>query len=168
MTGRPSDYSEEIALLICDRLADGESLRAICKDENMPARTSVFKWLSIHASFADQYAHAREAQADALFEDILEIADDSSLDTKIVGEDEREVCNTEFVQRAKLRVDARKWMASKLAPKKYGDRVVQEHTGPNGGPIETRDVSALADLPREQRQAVREALRGVLDGTSDR
>lgn len=166
--GRPSDYTEELALVICERIAEGESLRAICRDDDMPSRTSVFKWLIAHKGFADQYTRAREAQADALFEDILEIADDKSQDVKIVGEDEREVCNTEFVQRARLRVDARKWMAGKLAPKKYGEKVIQEHTGADGGPIQTKDVSDLAGLPKEQRQAVREALKGVLGSTSER
>lgn len=168
MTGRPSDYTEELALVICERIAEGESLRAICRGDDMPSRSSVFKWLIEHKAFSDQYTRAREAQADALFEDILEIADDKSQDVKIVGEDEREVCNTEFVQRARLRVDARKWMAGKLAPKKYGEKVIQEHTGADGGPIQTKDVSDLAGLPKEQRQAVREALKGVLGSTSER
>lgn len=168
MTGRPSDYTEELALVICERIAEGESLRAICRDDDMPARSSVFKWLIEHKAFSDQYARAREAQADALFEDILEIADDKSQDVRVVGEDEREVCNTEFVQRARLRVDARKWMAGKLAPKKYGEKVIQEHTGANGGPIETRDVSDVGKLPREQRAAIRQALKGALDGASER
>lgn len=130
--GRPSEYTEAVALQICERLADGESLRAICRDEHMPGRSTVFQWLAANKSFADQYAHAREAQADALFEDILEIADDNSGDVKVVGDDEREVCNTEFVQRARLRVDARKWMASKLAPKKYGEKLDLSHGGDVG------------------------------------
>jgi hypothetical protein len=132
-----SEFSQAIADVILERIAEGESLRRICRDDDMPARSTVFKWLAdpANASFVDQYARAREAQAEALFEDILEIADDSSGDVKIVGEDEREVCNTEFVARAKLRVDARKWMAGKLAPKKYGDKITQEHTGPDGAAL---------------------------------
>lgn len=137
MTGRPSDYTSELADLILDRIAEGESLRAICRDDEMPNRATVFRWLASDAAFSDQYARAREAQAEALFEDMLEIADDSSRDTKLVGRDgeEREVCDTEFVQRAKLRVDTRKWMAGKLAPKKYGEKVALEHSGPNGSTL---------------------------------
>lgn len=127
---RPSEFSQTVADAICERLAEGESLRTICSDDALPARSTVFKWLATADGFADQYARAREAQAEALFEDMLEIADDSSHDVKLVGREgeEREVCDTEFVARAKLRVDTRKWMASKLAPKKYGDRIMQEHS----------------------------------------
>lgn len=124
--GRPSGYSAEIADRICERIADGESLRAICSDEDMPSTSSVCKWLSLHNEFAEQYARAREAQADALFDDILIIADDGSNDfmerkSADGGVDGwRE--NGEALRRSALRVDARKWMAGKLAPKKYGDR----------------------------------------------
>lgn len=123
--GRPSEFTQEIADAICERIAEGESLRTICRDDEMPNRSTVFRWLAARPEFSDQYARAREAQAEALFEDMLEIADDASGDTKIVGRDgeEREVCDTEFVQRSKLRIDTRKWMAGKLAPKKYGEKL---------------------------------------------
>lgn len=135
--GRPSEYSEEVALAVCARIADGESLRSVCRDEAMPAKSTIFKWLSQQQAFADQYARAMEARADAMFEDILEIADDSSGDRKVVGRDgeEREVCDTEFVQRARLRVDARKWMLGKMSPKKYGDKVALVGGGPDDAPL---------------------------------
>lgn len=131
MTGRPSEFSQRVADVICNRLADGESLRTICADDAMPHRATVFRWLAADEAFRDQYAAAREAQAETLFEEMLEIADDSSGDVKLVGKDgeEREVCDGEFVQRSKLRVDTRKWMASKLAPKKYGDQIEHKHSG---------------------------------------
>lgn len=116
--GRPSDYSDEIAAIICERLADGESLRKICLDENMPSRSAVFKWLATNDEFAGQYAHARDAQADTLADEIIDIADDGSND--FMGEDEK--YNGDAIARSKLRVDARKWVASKLKPKKYGER----------------------------------------------
>lgn len=108
MSGRLSVYSEELADTICERISSGESLNAICKDEGMPNKATVLRWLGReeHSAFRDQYARAREAQADALFDEMLEIADDSAED----------------VQRSRLKFDARKWMASKLQPKKYGDR----------------------------------------------
>lgn len=119
--GRPSSFTQEIADLICERLADGESLRSICSGENMPSRTTVFRWLPENQTFRDQYARAREAQADLLADEILEIADDSAGDKiKLHG---IEVLNSEYVQRSRLRIDARKWIASKLAPKKYGDKL---------------------------------------------
>lgn len=134
MTGRPSTFSQELADVICDGLVEGKSLRRICAGEGMPSASTVCRWLGNSAAFREQYARAREAQADALFDEILDIADDSRNDVKIVGREgeEYEVCNTEFVQRARLRVDARKWMASKLQPKKYGDKVDLNHGGEVG------------------------------------
>ena len=125
MTGRPSDYSEEKAAIICARITEGESLRSICRDEDMPSTVSVFRWLDKHESFRNQYARARSAQADTLFEQILEIADEGRNDwmEKHGQDDAGWQLNGEHVQRSRLRVDARKWAASKLAPKKYGEKL---------------------------------------------
>ncbi|RVH87752.1 hypothetical protein CN204_04265 [Sinorhizobium meliloti] len=119
--GRPSDFTQEIADTICERIADGESLRSICNGEDMPNKATVFRWLAVHDVFRDQYARARETQADALFDDVLAIADqyDSASDA----------INPDLIQRAKLRIDTRKWMAGKLRPKKYGDKIDVEHSG---------------------------------------
>lgn len=114
----PRPYEPAIGDEICDRLVDGESLRKICLSEHMPAASTVFKWLIESEKFAEQYARAREAQADTLADEILDIADDGSND--YMGEDE--TYNGDAVQRSKLRVDARRWIAAKLKPKKYGDR----------------------------------------------
>lgn len=129
--GRPSDYTAETASIICDRLAKGESLRAICRDDDMPAASSVFLWLNKHPEFTEQYARAREAQADFYAEEIIEISDDGTNDwmarrseaEKGAGIESGWVLNGEHVQRSRLRVDARKWFASKVAPKKYGDKL---------------------------------------------
>lgn len=123
--GRPSTYSDEVAATICERIAEGESLRSICRDETMPPLRTVFDWLTSNEGFSQHYAIARETQADTLADEIVGIADDTSGDA----------------QRDRLRVDARKWVASKLKPRRYGDRVHAEHSGPDGGPIETRDTS---------------------------
>lgn len=126
-------FSQEVADRICERIADGESLRAICADEGMPGKTTVFRWLGDDAAFRDQYARAREAQADAIFDDILEIADDARNDWMVRaggGDDDPGLAfNTEHVQRSKLRIEARKWMAGKLRPKVYGDKLDVEHSG---------------------------------------
>lgn len=119
--GRPSKFTNKLADQICERLADGESLRRICASDDMPSKSMVFRWLDAHKSFRDQYARAREAQADALADEILDIADESSADT-YTDENGNERTNHEVVARSKLRVDARKWIASKLKPKVYGDR----------------------------------------------
>lgn len=142
MTGRPSTFTADIAATICERIAEGESLVQICRDANMPHRSTVFDWLARDKEFADRYARAREAQADAIFEGILDIADDGRNDWMAANSDDEEAwkLNGEHVQRSKLRVDARKWIAARLAPKKYGDRVTQELTGADGGPLTVQVV----------------------------
>ncbi|HHJ4382382.1 TPA: DNA packaging protein [Citrobacter freundii] len=120
--GRPTDYLPEVGEDICNLLMLDESLRSICKRPGMPAIRTVMYWLQRHDDFMQQYARAREVQAELLAEEIIEIADDSAGDV-IVDEDGREQTNHERVARSRLRVDARKWYASKLAPKRYGDRV---------------------------------------------
>jgi hypothetical protein len=130
--GRPSDYTLETATIICNRLADGESLRAICVDDDMPNKSTVFRWLIVNDIFRDQYARAREAQAEHLVDEILEISDDGTNDwmerrtaslRRAPGVDSGWVLNGEHVQRSRLRIDARKWFASKVAPKKYGEKI---------------------------------------------
>lgn len=136
--GRPSDYTPELAADICGRIADGQSLRAICRAEDMPASSTVFVWLQQHADFTEQYARAREAQADALADDILEISDDARndwMDREIKGGGTERVVDQEHIGRSRLRVDARKWLASKLKPKKYGEKLSTELTGADGGPV---------------------------------
>jgi hypothetical protein len=123
--GRPTDYSPDITVLICERLGLGESLREICRDEAMPDKSTVMRWLSRHQEFRDQYACAREAQADYYAEEIIEIADDGSNDwmERKRGEETVEVENHEVIGRSRLRVDTRKWLMARMAPKKYGDKL---------------------------------------------
>lgn len=122
--GRPSTYSVKVADAICERLADGESLRAICRDDAMPSKATVFKWLGQQPKFADQYARAREDQAESLADEIVSISDESEVVAKYDGEDVTLAMDSTAIARNRLRVDARKWVASKLKPKKYGDRQV--------------------------------------------
>lgn len=131
---RVTTFTQEVADLICEALAEGHSLRSICAADDMPAKSTVFKWLSEQPAFSDQYAHAREAQADCLFDDILEIADDGRNDSYVDDEGNRKT-DTDVIQRSKLRIDARKWMASKLRPKVYGDKVDLNHGGQDGNPV---------------------------------
>lgn len=134
----PSKKTPENITEILTRLSLGESLRSICKDEHLPSITVFMEYLAADKELADQYARARERQADYLAEEIIEIADDSSRDV-VATEDEdgnvTERVNHEHINRSRLRVDARKWYASKLAPKKYGDRQEIEHTGKDGTPL---------------------------------
>jgi hypothetical protein len=150
--GRPTDFTEEIAELICERLASGESLRAICRDADMPNIRAVMRWLSKNPEFRQQYALAREVQAEFHLDEIVEIADDGTNDYMAIRDSEGEITgwreNGEYIQRSRLRVDARKWAASKLAPKKYGDKQVHEHGGPDGGPI-TLEALIIASLKKD-------------------
>jgi hypothetical protein len=120
--------SADVKASICRRISEGESLRQIIQDDGMPASSTVFKWLSEDQAFSEQYARARELQADAIFDDILAIADDGHNDwmKRNHGEDESWVENGEAMRRSQLRIDARKWMAGKLQPKKYGDKVTTD------------------------------------------
>jgi hypothetical protein len=105
--GRPSEFNAELGDRICERLADGESLRAVCRSEDMPDKVTVFRWLRTYEDFRNQYARAKDESADALADDILDIADEKLEDP----------------QSRRVRIDARKWIASKLKPKKYGDKL---------------------------------------------
>lgn len=134
--GRPSAFSQEIADAICTAIAAGNSLRAICERPDMPAISMVMRWLADddRAEFREQYARAREAQADTLAEQMLQIADDGTNDTQVDDEGNVRI-DHDHIARSRLRVDTRKWLASKLAPKKYGDKITNEHTGEGGGAI---------------------------------
>ncbi len=145
--GRPSIYTPELATAICTHIADGKSLRAIAALDGMPAQSTIMLWLDgTRPDFSEQYARAREAQADKLAEEILAIADDGRSDTYLDAEG-NEKTDSEVIQRSKLRVEARKWLASKMAPKKYGDKVTQEHTGADGGAIQIASTVTFVRPP---------------------
>jgi hypothetical protein len=128
-------YTRDTADAICARLAAGESLRAICATKGMPPRSTVRGWAVDDVDgFAARYARARELGFEEIAEQTIEIADDITRDT-IEGPDGRRLPDSEWISRSRLRVDARKWLLSKMLPKVYGDRVTQEHTGEGGGPI---------------------------------
>lgn len=139
---RPSDYTPELATKICLLIIDGHSLRKICERDDMPDKATVFRWLADpeKKEFCDQYARAREVWAEDQAEEIIEIADDTAGDTIDEG-DGKTRTNHENVQRSRLRVDTRKWLMSRMFPKKYGDRSVTELQGKDGGPIETKELS---------------------------
>jgi hypothetical protein len=137
--GRPTDFTQALADLICSELAAGVSLRTVCAGEDMPCMRTVFYWLRTQPLFLHQYARAKEESADALVEDILDIADNGTNDWMEQHDEDGAAVgwrfNGEALQRSKLRVDTRKWIAARLKPKKYGDRLSTEVTGADGGPI---------------------------------
>lgn len=146
MSGRPSDYTPEIAAIICGRLANGESLREVCADEGFPDKSTVFRWLAARDEFRDQYARAREVQVEHWADEIVEIADDGTndwIERQNSDGSTYEAVNSDHINRSRLRVDARKWLMSKLAPKKYGDKITQEVTGAGGGPVQLQRVERV-------------------------
>jgi hypothetical protein len=121
-TGRPTDYTPELGDKICAGISKRISLVRICEsDEAMPEVRSVYRWLREHPEFCQNYMRAREDQADYIADELIEITDDSALEPA----DKR------------IRVDARKWLASKYKPKVYGDKIMTEHSGTIG----TTDLS---------------------------
>ncbi len=139
--GRRTDYCPETAVILCTRLVEGESLRSICRDPQMPGISTVFQWLHAQPIFAEHYAHAREAQADTYADEIIDIADDGAGDWIIDADGNRRVDN-DAIQRSRLRVDARKWIASKLRSKRYGEKVEQTHVGDKDRPIVVSPIDA--------------------------
>lgn len=108
-------FSQEIFDEICVRIAEGESLRKICKDDKMPSLVTVWKWLNNSEELTKQYARAREEQAETFVDEIQEISD-AKIPLDAFGK-----IDNGAVNQARLRVDSRKWIASKLKPKKFGD-----------------------------------------------
>lgn len=123
--GRPSDFTQDLADKICEELAEGKSLRTVCLADDMPGKATVFRWLRTNEDFRDQYTRAKQEAADALADEILDIADDGSNDYMTVkfGDEEREVLNHEALQRSRLRVDTRKFLMAKMKPKVYGEKL---------------------------------------------
>lgn len=137
--GRPTTYNEKVAAKIVQRMCDGESLKSICRDDNMPHMSTVLLWKSKHPEFSDQYESAMRARAQHLFDELLEIADNSANDT-FVDDNGSERTNTEVVARSRLKVDTRKWALSKMMPKLYGDKVEQIVSNPEGESFRTQST----------------------------
>lgn len=140
--GRPSIYSQELANEIFDRMGIGESLREICRTEGMPNRATILRWRNENEDFSAQYARAREAQIEALADDIIDISDSGANDWMARNDPDNPgwLANGEHLARSRLRFDARRWLASKIMPKVYGDKITQEHVGPGGGPLKVEDA----------------------------
>lgn len=104
--GRPSTYTEEITKEICKRLIVGQSLTKICEDPEMPGISTIYDWFDKYPEFSERYAKAKEDQAETLIDGLLAIADEE-----------------EDVNRARLKIETRKWIAAKMRPKRYGERI---------------------------------------------
>lgn len=144
--GAPTKKTPGLIDRICEGLAIGKSSRAMCLEVGI-SQPSLWKWLDEDEEFSKRYARAKELGVDYIAEDTIEIADDGSNDwmerndSKNPGYD----FNGEHVQRSRLRVDARKWYLSKIAPKKYGDKVINEHQGNPDQPIQQTITVSFVD-----------------------
>lgn len=148
MPGRPPISPEKLSEVL-EQIAEGKSVRGICSAENMPSERSIYAYLAASDEFSQQYARAREAQMDRYAEEILEISDDSTndyMEKKNKDGSTYEAFDAEHVQRSRLRVDSRKWLMSKLAPKKYGEKV--QIGGDAENPIRIEAVKRVIVDPR--------------------
>lgn len=129
--GRPTIYSEDLTETICERIALGSTLREICRDEAMPDRVTIYRWLERYDSFRNRYARACEFRAENWADELIEISDDGSNDWMAKLDREGRptgfyALNKEAVMRSKLRVETRQWMMERAAPKKYGAKVLPD------------------------------------------
>lgn len=131
----PLLYSPQLAQQVLDLLAEGKSLRAISEMPGMPSRPTVYMWIDQDTDgFADRYARARDTGLDAVADEVLAIADAPVPSTESGATDSGAVADK------RVRFDARRWYLSKLAPKRYGDKVTTELTGADGGPVQAQVI----------------------------
>lgn len=147
-TGRPTVYTEALGDYICNELVSGRSLRSICTDDGVPPVGTVLRWLAqdLHVGFREQYAKARELQADALFDETLQIADTPVIGRKVkIDKDgDEEVTEEDMIAHRRLQIDVRKWIAGKLRPKVYGEKTVL--AGDDSAPLNIVVTQEDADL----------------------
>jgi len=158
--GRPIKYDKEKVMdYICDALAtSSRGLGNIIKYgeeefKSFPTYSTIMQWLSDDEELSERYARAKEAQADYMADEMLDIADDGRNDwmkKHQANGESVDVVNNEVIQRSKLRIDARKWLASKLKPKKYSEKLQTEHSGPDGGPISFNKIERVIVDPDDK------------------
>jgi hypothetical protein len=112
------EFSQETFDRICELMAEGQSLRAICKGDGMPNKRTVLRWIERDDKLRLQYSEAQNLRAEHYFDEIIDIADSRS-----------------DPQKTRVQIDARKWVLARMNPKKYGDRMTNEHVGGDGNPI---------------------------------
>lgn len=127
--GAPTIRTTELVDAIFAGISLGKSARAMCVEVGISQRV-LWNWLASDAELMRQYLRAKELCVDAYAEEIIEISDDGSKDTYI-DEKGRQVVDREVIARAQLRIDARKWYAARLAPRKYGDKPPAAQEGPD-------------------------------------
>jgi len=152
-TGRPSKRSPEVIQRIIEGLSKGTPLTVICREDGMPHDSTVRDWMAEDPEFSLAIARAREAGFDQIALDALAIADNSTQDT-ILTDKGGEIPNSEWISRSRLRVDTRLKLLAKWDPKRYGERIAQEITGADGGPL----TPASVQLAPEQEDALKQLI----------
>jgi hypothetical protein len=165
---KPVRYAPRIAEVILERIAGGESLRAVCGEAGMPSFQSWLRWVAEDRDgLRARYSVAIDMRAQFLVDELIEIADTVEIGerTKTRADGSKETLTGDIVERSKLRCDARKWAASRLAPKRYGDRLAQEISGPDGEPV--RFDGPARPSPEEVRDYARALQQGFADFRSE-
>ena len=140
-----SGYSQAIAEAICERVSQGEPVRKICRDEGMPSRATVYRWLLDNQDFQAAYAMAMQCRIDDMADECLEIADDASLDMTL---DEGEmVLDKEHVARTKLRLAERHWWLACISPRKYGRTPDLSESPSSAASYVAKEVNPKENLP---------------------
>lgn len=143
-------FSREVFDAICEKLAEGRSLRSICREDDMPSIGTFLRWVDERPELADHYARARALCIDALAEDILDIADTPQMGQKSVSKATGlEITEGDMIEHRRLQVDARKWLLAKMAPKKYGDKVEQTIQGPGGSAVQIEKIERVVVDPKK-------------------
>jgi hypothetical protein len=129
-------FTQEIADEICLKTScTSEGIRKLCrKNKHWPRAKTIYKWRLKYPAFGEQYARAKAFQAHVLADEIIEIADDTKHDYRLVGD--KVVVDSDHINRARLRIDSRKWLLSKLLPKIYGDKVGEDKSSDNNSLLE--------------------------------
>lgn len=125
--GRPTKYTRKLAEIICYKIATtNKGIRQLVRENTeFPQASTIFKWRLENKEFSDLYLKAKQNQVEVLIDEILEIADDVSHD-RVENDNGKIVANNEYVNRSRLRIETRKWLAGKLSPRIYGEKVFNE------------------------------------------
>lgn len=135
-------YTPELAAKFCAKIADGGSLRSVCKKACMPSKATVFRWLGEHKDFVKMYEKATDERADGQIDEIVDIADNCKADA-------------DSIRKAKLQIHARVEQAQRMKPRKYGRQL--QLTGEGGGPVPVQASLDVAGLPTEVLAAIMKA-----------
>lgn len=144
--GRPTIYTPELAQEICDTIASSsKGIKRLCKEhDGWPNPDTIYHWVSTNQEFSDQYARAKRQQIEVIVDEMLDLADDTSQDN-VVNSEGKLIIDHEHINRSRLRIDTRKWLAAKLAPKIYGERISSINANINVD----NDLSLIQELTNE-------------------